>query len=81
MEPHLLRKDESYEKFYHFRRNLAKYYRFDSKAAKYTLILFGLIPAALGYYSIKYDGKFDIIASRRTEPVYDNSEYVPRKRG
>lgn len=58
------------------RENLGDYYRFTKKAAKVNLLFMGAIPLALGYYAYSTVGKYDVIAQRRSTPIY--LEYVPR---
>ncbi|CDK25342.1 unnamed protein product [Kuraishia capsulata CBS 1993] len=75
--PHLLKSDKGFIRFNELRDGLSNFYRFNGKALKHTTMFFVIIPGLLGYAALKYEGRIDLHARRRKEPLFE--EYVPRK--
>lgn len=74
----MLNVDKNVQKFEFFRENLVNWYKFNLKSASMAVLFLGVIPVALGYVGYKYQ-TVNFIAARRDKPVFDNSEWVPRK--
>lgn len=71
-----LLEDRGFQKWSTMRENLGDFYKFTAKGAKVNLLFMCAIPLTLGYIGYKTVGQYDLIAKRRTEPVY--LDYVPK---